>query len=210
MGNYRTSFLLVAGVFLAFFVMRFALFVLFKSYAPFLNRKKRMAEDMIKELQKEKLSQAPVIYSLGSGQFGFLLEAAKMWPEGKFVGVARHWSSYLMSFFQIFWRKAFWQGRLKVRRTHNFYKLDMADADIVIFYQGFEVLKELAKKLKFECKGGTIILSSPVAIPDIKEKRNFFLAVPEKKHWFKKSAPKAVNAQPGKGLGWEIYFLYEI
>lgn len=208
MSSYRNIIFAVVGLILAYTMLCALLFILFKGYAPFRGRKRVMADSLFKELGKEKLPDNPVIYCLGSGQFGFLYQAALHWPGSVLTGVTRHWPTYLMSLLQLSLRREFWKGQIKLIRSRNFYKLRMADANIVVFYQGFDILKELAKKLKFECKSGTIMLAGNASIPDLLEKRSFFIDEPAKKKLFRKEAP-IDPAVPVKVVK-ELYFLYEI
>ncbi|MFC1749822.1 hypothetical protein ACFL2V_13565 [Pseudomonadota bacterium] len=118
---------------------------------PYVPSKKR---DIKYVLDLANLKDNERVYDLGCGDGRFLFAAEK---SAKISGTGYEAAPipYLLSHIKKFFLRA--KSRIHMK---NFFKADLSDADVVFCYLGPDVMKNLADKLKKECKKGTRIFSN--------------------------------------------------
>lgn len=128
-------------------------------------------------LQKELIAngiEPKVIYELGSGWGPLVMDAAKLFPKARVIGVE---FSFLAAHFSRI--RAFLFGRKNVEiRRNDFFKEDLSDADLVIFYMLEVILERLSPKMIAELPKGALIVSNtftikgwqPVAVHEVMKK----------------------------------------
>jgi len=134
--------------------------IIFRGYAPLFSTNKNFIK---KILQKFDTNKKYNIYELGCGFAKFLFIAEKKFLNSKYIGIEYSFLPYLLTKIKIKLTKS----KIKIIQA-NFLKIDLKDADIIYLYLIPDIMQKLGKKIKNECKPGTIIISHRFSIPEIK------------------------------------------
>lgn len=151
--------------------LKIARIYLLHGFSPFINLRYSQALAIIDELGKEKLVADPVVYSLGAGQVGFLSVLAQKLPAAKPVGVQNRFGLFILEKLQLLSKLS----RIELKLQKRIYSLKFEKVDLIYCDLSLEELAELPRKLKYECRAGTIVLSVGNPIPNLEEKRGFDL-----------------------------------
>jgi hypothetical protein len=120
-----------------------------------------------KILTSQKLKQNSVVYDLGCGDARFLIALEKKFKI-KGIGYELAIIPYLLA-------------RLNKIRNHskitivfqNFFKANLANADLIFCYLDHRSLEKIAKKMKKECRRGTKLISNTFKLEDQKPQQIF-------------------------------------
>ncbi|MEI8361286.1 MAG: hypothetical protein WCG01_04105 [bacterium] len=198
-------YLIALGLATLYLFTKIAKIYLFSGFAPFVNMRRSQAQAVIGELFKEKMVEDPVVYSLGSGQFGFLSVLQENMPKARLVGVENNLRLYIIEKLQLL--SKFSPIQLKAQK--RIYSLKFDDIDLIYCDLSLEDLTELPLKFKYECRPGTIILSMGTPIPNLEEKRGFDLppvkSIRERLMFWRHDT---LTAKKDHGNSW--VYLYEI
>jgi len=196
----------LAAIFAYYFVTRVVFDILLRGFAPLVSSRPWVISILAEELKKEKIKNNPVIYSLSCGKSGFLLGMGGIYPNAELIGVEHDLFPFILEKIQLIIRfshiKAFYQKKL--------YKLDIKRADLIYCYLDVEILRELPKKFKFECKPGTIILSNGFPIPNLVEKRSVDISDKKRKFAFLSKSKKLLSSKEKEGKRANLVYFYEI
>jgi len=114
---------------------------------------RRAVRNVLKKDLIEKGVEPKIIYELGSGWGPLVMDAAKLFPDAKVIGV--EFSFLAVQFSRI---RAFLFGRRNVEiRRNDFFKEDLKDADLIIFYMLESILEKLSPKMIKELPKGAPI-----------------------------------------------------
>jgi hypothetical protein len=163
--------ILSAALFFIFLVLRELLFF---GFAPLLPSQPEVME---KILERVRIKDDDVVYSLGYGRSGFLWALESKMPGVKLVGVDDSLWHCTIARLQILLRRS----RIKVVHS-GYYKADIRKANIVFCYLDVSILRDVYKKLRVEPQGGATIISSGFVIPYMEAVRT--LKTEPKKRWF--------------------------
>jgi len=123
---------------------------------------RRAVRDVLKKEIIDQGIEPKIIYELGSGWGPLVMDAAKLFPKAKVIGV--EFSFLAVQFSRI---RAFLFGRRNVEiRRNDFFKEDLADADLIIFYMLESILEKLSPKMIAELPEGAMIVSNTFQIKD--------------------------------------------
>lgn len=176
------------GLFLLYAITKLLFDFLLRGFAPFISSRPWAVSCLIEELDKEKIKFNPVIYSLSCGKSGFLYEIGKHLPGATLIGVETNKLAYILERAQLFLRRT----RIKAIFEPRIYKIDVGDADLIYCYLDIDELRDLPKKLKFECKQGTVIISNGFPIPMMQERRVVEISDQQRKfNFFNRKKAKA-------------------
>jgi SAM-dependent methyltransferase len=117
---------------------------------PFVPSNKRVIDRV---LEIAHLKKDEKVYDLGCGDGRFLIEAEKK-ARVKAVGFEAAPIPLILAYI----RKWINGSHIKIHMG-NFFKTNLADADVIFCYLGPETLQALCPKLKSECRKGTRIYS---------------------------------------------------
>jgi len=121
---------------------------------------RRAVRNVLKKDLIEKGVEPKIIYELGSGWGPLVMDAAKLFPDAKVIGV--EFSFLAVQFSRI---RAFLFGRRNVEiRRNDFFKEDLKDADLIIFYMLESILEKLSPKMIKELPKGAMIVSNTFQI----------------------------------------------
>jgi len=127
------------------------------SSVPWMRRAVRnvITKDII-----EKGIEPKVIYELGSGWGPLVIDAGKLFPKARVIGIE---FSFLASHFSRVRAFLFRRRNVEIRRN-DFFKEDLQDADLIIFYMLEVILERLSPKMIEELPKGAIIVSNTFTI----------------------------------------------
>ena len=117
---------------------------------------------VLREEFVEKGLDPRVIYDLGSGWGALVVDAAKIFPKAKVIGMELSAPAAIYSRI-----RAFVLRRKNVEiLQEDFFKRDLRDADVILFYMLEDILAQLSPKLIEELKPGALIVSNSFQIKD--------------------------------------------
>ncbi len=131
---------------------------------PYVPSKKSVIKKMI---QAAGLKKNDTVYDLGCGD-GRLLIAAEKKAKVKSIGFEIAPLVYLLARL----RTLIMRSRAQVRFA-NFFNANLRQANVIFCYLFPNILPNLAKKIKKECKRGTRVISNTFRIPGLKLTKMF-------------------------------------
>lgn len=129
---------------------------------PFVPTRKKVTKRL---LEIAKLKDGQTILDLGCGDGRLLFEAEK---QAKIKAIGYEISP--LPYFLSRTKKLFKRSKVEFR-FKNFFKENISEADVIFLYLIPDILPDLAKKLKKECKKGTKIISHTFALHELKPKQ---------------------------------------
>lgn len=206
MNNYYKITLASFGLFLIYLCVKFIFDILLRGFAPFVISRPWVVESLLEEVAKEKIHENPVIYSLSCGKSGFLSAIGVALPGAELVGIEHDLMPYILERIQLFLH----HSRIKAFFHRHLYNLDVSRADLIYCYLDVEILRDLPKKFKFECKPGTIIISNGYPIPGLIEKRMVEIVPKERRMAFLSKRKKMFKPKSKEGNRTNLIYIYEI
>lgn len=143
-------------IFIALVLLTLSIVILFVIRVPYAPTPKQMIKKIIDELN---IKPGQIVYDLGCGDGRFLLAA-----EAKGAAAVGFELSPVV-FIKAKLTKFLKKSKIKVR-YRNFYKADIADADVVFCFLVDTVMAKTEVKLKKELKAGAKVVSYGFAFPD--------------------------------------------
>ncbi len=137
---------------LILFYLKYFYKLIILGQAPFISTKKAIISKIIDNVD---VSEKKVVYELGSGIAPFLREIERISKENKLVAIEYSFIPFLFSKILFFLNKS----KIKLIKK-NLYKVNLHEANIIYLYLMPKMMSKLAKKIKRECKKGTIIISN--------------------------------------------------
>ncbi len=154
-----TIFFLLLNI--SFALLIFFLTIAFITGAPFVRSNKKAADAMIR---LARLKPGMKIYDLGSGDGTLLFRAAVLGATA--VGLEINPFLVLWSRLKIFLSPS--RKHITVR-WQNFWRADLADANVIFVYLLPWRMESLENLLKMHCKPGTRIVSNSFIFPSLKQ-----------------------------------------
>jgi hypothetical protein len=152
--------LAVIGVVGIGFVVSQAYNVIFRGYAPLVPTGPKVIMRILEVLDLRGDFAGKKVYELGCGRANFLQEFHKMYPKPVLYGIENSFLMAMAAKIQILWKK------LPITIVHSdIFHYDIGDADLIYCYLNEQMMKDLAKKFKFECKRRVKIVSHQFPIP---------------------------------------------
>lgn len=115
---------------------------------------------VLREELIEKGIDPKLIYDLGSGWGALIVDAAKLFPKAKVVGIEMSGPAALYSRVRAFILR---RKNVEILRE-DFFKHDLTHADVILFYMLEDILEKLSPKLIAELKSGALIISNSFQI----------------------------------------------
>jgi len=158
---------IVLGIFILVFVYFFTRLVfdiLLRGFLPFLPSRPWVVDQILSELDLGK--EDPTMIALSTGRSGFFHALEKKYPQGTFIGIESDLFPYIVSKIQTLLRMT----RIRVIRQ-PFHRVNVKEADFIYSHLYPDKMRGLGKKLKFECRPDTVVVSTGFIIPDLKIKK---------------------------------------
>ena len=182
--------------------------ILLRGFAPIISSRPWVVEVTLNNLKLKKYS---LVYGLGSGRSGFLHEFKKMYPQTEVIAIEHDRFPYLVAKVQIIVRWLFFHSaKIKVIRA-PIYKIEISQADFVYCHLYPDHMAGLGKKLRFEVRPGTPIVSNGFLIPDLEPKK--IVTLPERKGrlaWLSRDKGLLFKSKRKKSKKENKVFFYEI
>jgi len=191
-----------------YFFTRIIFDIILRGFAPFISSRPWVIKRLVEELGEFRLDNKSVIYvyALSCGKSGFLYGIEKKYPQAKLIGVEYSLLHYIIARIQIFLRRS----KIKVLYKNDLYKLNISNADLIYCYLNIEILRNLPKKFKFECKHGTIIISNGITIPNFKIKKSIELVNKKRRFVFFSKHKKIWSSKMKEGKRVNKVYFYKI
>ena len=142
--------------------------VLLRGFAPLIPSRPWVVNQILDNLKLKKYNK---VYAFGSGRSGFLHEFEKLFPKTKIIGVEYSLFHYIVARLQMLLRERLDRSSsIKVIRE-DIRRVDVSDAEIVYSHLYPEHMDGFGRKLKFECKPGTLVISTGFFIPGLEPKK---------------------------------------
>lgn len=160
----------------AYFVTVILFDLLMRGFAPFVSSRPWVVFKILREINIKPKSN---IISLGCGKSGLLHSIELNYQDiGKLTGVEYSFFPYLISKLQSIIR---FNSKIKVEHATSLYRVDVRDADLIYCYLDVELVRDLGKKFKFDCRPGTQIISNGYLIPGLEAKKVMEVSADESK-----------------------------
>lgn len=144
---------IVFAVFLAYNI-----FVYAKTGVPIVCLSKKCVKTLMQELEVDDES---VVYELGSGLGEFTFAVAALKPK-RVVGYE------LSALHVVFCKLKAWAASSQAKFCRrDFFEADLSDADIIYFWLVPKVAERAWKKVKSECKPGTLVIQYGTKLRDM-------------------------------------------
>ena len=145
-----------------YFTVIFIFDLLLRGFAPFIPSRPWVVQQILSELYIEK--KDPKVIAFSSGRSGFIHALEKKYPTATLLGVEPNLFPFIVAKVQLLIRRS----RIKVIRR-PIHRVNVKEADLIYSHLYPDQLEGLGKKLKFECRAGTQIISTGFNIPFLVE-----------------------------------------
>lgn len=147
------------GLFAIFLIWQF-FNLTFHGHDPLFTTNKKLISQMIDEFCLVGEYTGRNVYELGCGQAPFLSVFSRNHPRSKCVGVEKSFLQYVFAKTQ----SALHGGKIKILKNDLFH-IDIRNADLIYCYLDRKTMVNLGRKIKFECRPGTKVISNKFPIP---------------------------------------------
>lgn len=143
-----------------FFLTSFFFDLLLRGFHPFIPSRPWVVAQIMAELKLPP--HISKIYGFSSGRSGFLRALEKKYPNAELVGFETKFFPFLVARVQLMLRRT----RIKVRWS-KIHHIDVRGVDFIYCHLYPDDMKDLGRKLKFEARRGTQIVSTGFHIPHL-------------------------------------------
>ncbi|PLX27113.1 hypothetical protein C0583_04765 [Candidatus Parcubacteria bacterium] len=159
-----------------YFVLIFIFDLLLRGFSPFIPSRPWVVEQLMPEIILP--TNKPIkLVAFSSGRSGFFKTLGEKYPNAELIGYENAVFPYLVAKTQAFLRRS----RIQIRYS-VIHRMDVHDADFIYCHLRPDKMRGLGKKLKFECKTGTIVISTGFVIPYLESNR--IIELPDKEGRF--------------------------
>ncbi|MHA1575372.1 MAG: hypothetical protein ACTSXL_04455 [Alphaproteobacteria bacterium] len=144
---------LVIIVPIGYIITMFLFDLLLRGFAPLIPSRPWVVEQILDNLELKK--DDPYCIALSTGRSGFFHALEKKYPKGTFIGVETGLFAYLVSKVQTMIRKT----KIKVIRS-PIHRVNYTQADFVYSHLKPDTMRGNGRKMKFECKPETVVVST--------------------------------------------------
>ena len=157
---------------IGYVLTRFIFDLLLRGFAPFIPSRPWVVSQILSELKIPQ--KKPKLYAFSSGRSGFFHVLEKRYPDATLIGIEPNLFPYIVAKVQTLIRKT------KIKVIHRaVHRADIKDADFIYSHLYPDKMRGLGRKIKFECKTGTQIISTGFSFPFLNAKK--FVDLPDRK-----------------------------
>lgn len=177
--------------------------MLLRGFTPFISSRPWVVDQLLDEIKIKK--EDALIYALSCGRSGFFHSLEKKYPNATLVGYETDVFPFLVAKMQNLIRRT----RIKVRYS-KIHHIDFKNVDFVYNHMYPDKMVGLGKKIKFESRSGTQVLSTGFNIKDLEPYKTVLL--PDRKgRWdFFSKNQKMFQKKASKFKKEKKAFFYEI
>ena len=159
-----------------YFILVFIFDLLLRGFHPFIPSRPWVTEQLMPEIILKK--NRPIeILAFSSGRSGFFYSLGSKYPKAKLFGYEQNLFPFLVAKVQAFIR----QTDIEIKRS-AVHRTDVSKVDFIYCHLYPDKMRDLGKKLKFECRSGTKIVSTGFNIPFLDPVK--IIELPDKKGRF--------------------------
>ncbi len=142
-----------------YFILIFIFDILLRGFYPFIPSRPWVVEQLMVEIELKE-DRATKILAFSSGRSGFFHSLGQKYPKAELVGYEQNIFPFLVAKTQQFVRRT----KMDIRKS-LIHRTDVSQVDFIYCHLYPDKMRDLGKKLKFECKSGTKIVSTGFNIP---------------------------------------------
>ncbi len=143
----------------AYLVVIFIFDLLLRGFHPFITSRPWVVEELMPEIKLNTKRPLQII-AFSSGRSGFFYSLLQVYPQAKLIGYEHSWFPFLVAKVQAFIRRS----RIIIKKS-AVHHVQVNKADFIYCHLSPDKMRDLGKKLKFECRPGTKIVSTGFNIP---------------------------------------------
>lgn len=200
-----TYYLIVVGtrILLIYLATMFLFDILLRGFTPFFPSRPWVVKQILDELEIPQKN--PKFLALSTGRSGFFHALEKKYPNAEYLAVEPGLFPYIVSVVQS------WVRRSKIKIVHtNIQHVRYKDFDFIYSHLNPDKMRGLGKKMKFDCKTGTQIVSTGFNFASLNAKK--IVPLPDRKgrlDWFSKNQ-KLFQSKAKKFKKEKKAFFYEV
>ncbi|MEA3398381.1 MAG: hypothetical protein U9R06_01415 [Patescibacteria group bacterium] len=171
----------VPALIISYFLVIFLFDLLLRGFAPFISSRPWVVQQILSELII--LQENPKIIAFSCGRSGLIHALEKKYPNAALLGIETNLFPYIVAKVQLWIRRS----RIKVIRQ-AIHRANVKEADLIYSHLYPDQMEGLGRKLKFECREGTQVLSTGFSIPFLEQ--NNVVDLPDRKgrlNWLSKN-----------------------
>lgn len=136
--------------------------VFYRGFAPFVTTGPKVIMRILEILNPPGDYSGKKIYELGCGKAKFLQEFYKMFPNSDCIGIEYDFWPYIIAKLQ-----AIYHGyKIKIIKK-DLFRVKLNDADVIYCFLNKEMMEDLEKKFRFECKNRTTVICHQFPLPTL-------------------------------------------
>ena len=137
---------------------------LLRGFLPFIPSRPWVVEQLAREISLPDKEINIVAFS--SGRSGFFHALGRKYPKAKMLGVESETFPFAVAWFQALIRST----SIKIVKQ-PIHRVDVSQADFIYIHLNPGQMQGLGKKLKFECRPDTVIISTGFNVPPLIPKK---------------------------------------
>lgn len=136
--------------------------LLLRGFTPFISSRPWVVDQIMDELTIKNQKEAPVIFALSCGRSGFFHALEIKYPKAELVGFESDIFPFIVAKLQILIKRT--RIKVKYRPIHH---INFKRANLIYNHLYPDKMVGLGKKIKYEARPGTIVISTGFNIKDL-------------------------------------------
>jgi hypothetical protein len=156
-----------------YMIVNFAFDIILRGFLPFMPSRPWVVEQLLTALDLPTNKKIKCI-ALSTGRSGFFHALEKKYPKADLLGVELELVPYLVAWFQTLIRNT----RIEIKHL-SVHRVNIRDANFIYIHLDPDEMRDIGKKLRFECQTDTIVISTGFNIPYLQPKK--IIDLPDRK-----------------------------
>jgi hypothetical protein len=137
--------------------------ILLRGFAPLIPSRPWVVEEIMSAVELKK--ENPVCLAFSTGRSGFFHALEKKYPQAEYIAIEPSLFPFLVSWAQTLVRYT----KIKVyhKKIHH---VKVKQADFIYVHLYPDAMRGLGRRLKFECRPDTVIISAGFSLQDLEPK----------------------------------------
>ena len=142
-----------------YFILVFVFDLLLRGFYPFIPSRPWVVEQLMTEIKLRENKEIKIL-AFSSGRSGFFHSLGVKYPKAELFGYEHSLFPFLVARVQGFIRRT----KITVKKS-LIHRVEVSNVDFIYCHLNPDQMRDLGKKLKFECRQGTKIVSTGFNIP---------------------------------------------
>lgn len=193
----------IPALVVAYLLTKFLSDFLLRGFLPFLPSRPWVVKQILDELEIKQ--EKPKLLALSTGRSGFFHALEKKYPEATLVAVEPSFFPYVVSIVQSWFRRT--KIKIKYKEAH---RVNFKDFNFIYSHLYPDKMRGLGRKMKFDCRPGTQIVSTGFNYPSLTPRK--VIPLPDQKgrlDWLSKNQ-KLFQSKRKKYKKEKKAFFYEV